>query len=985
MFPQSSLLGIYAYTGGVSGFGGGTFASAAAAMGDSYSLGWGKNPYGIFEGIGNSRFMTNFFASYDNYLRSHWAPPPVFLPAQPMQDVPVAPAGGGAPAAASNIEGTTKPEKTEKKTISEETKGKAITKLKTDMGYSEEEANSIASKAAAKADGDSEKFGRILTGIPPKTVKQKDPKTQQETEKKNDRWSEDFGNWYAENILGMDKEAAKDYVRSVALEPDTKAKGKGKGKAAKLDYLAVVPEKKTETDGSGKIYDIYDIEAGSAVGKNATAASKGTDKLYSNEGKWYKKQGGKFKELKPQPAFNPRTGKLSFGAEPAYKSQDGYDADRLDARDYITKLDEGAPDQKKRIESRKEGQEGQRTARVLEVASKIKTKFGKEADGSDKMQVNVTPDGKTIELTSKPEKAEALAGELDRNEKLKQELNSLLKQLPAGTRMLLNGNAIIGSDRAKEVVRQLRQKPSDAAQPVGASPASRPGGQARASGADSRVRVARAEAAAKKADAEISEAEKKVASAEAAAKGAEERAEGAKQEAEKAGGEGGDPESVGRAQEEATRAMKEAVAAKAQIENTKRELESARAKKESDEKALAAAKLRQQREIKIAQRNQEAENARKLAVAQKQTQAPAQPKPTMPPSSQPARQVQPSAVAISAPMPSRGTPEAFPKAVSGVIPNPPKSTGKEPQKATVQAGKIKPPTDKILAEPYEVAGHKVDFMLPDDMKKKLKAELPKWKFSAEVYAKNKTQKNPDIDYQTVYTHHLLQSFARWAREETKNWKLDNSGNSEDLSLLASIDKKKGECSEKTNFLYAAMMYAKKSEEVGKDLKDVKFGFAQVYRTHDGKRQDHGCLTARLGTEKTVLYDIAYPEKLGPFFERFNVEHKEFAPVDLETYVATLLCNKGKEMLSKKQDAQAKKLYDAAENLAQKKNAFVLFQVATYYYNKACSLQKSNRALATEYAGTANDLLNQASRAEGGQTIQKFAYYRRMRIGMARLV
>ncbi|HPM42080.1 MAG TPA: hypothetical protein PLY45_06560, partial [bacterium] len=184
-------------------------------------------------------------------------------------------------------------------------------------------------------------------------------------------------------------------------------------------------------------------------------------------------------------------------------------------------------------------------------------------------------------------------------------------------------------------------------------------------------------------------------------------------------------------------------------------------------------------------------------------------------------------------------------------------------------GDVLIPGEEMLTRAYRVAGYDMDFILPAEVKDALGKEL----------ARHKGKKADDV----------IEGVSKWVRRETGKWIYDLKH--EQLSLSESIRTKKGECTERTSFLYAALMHAK--QKMPEELGEASFKFAYVTETWDGKsrkNEDHVCVSADTGDGKAKYFDVTYPQRY-LFGESMRTLHKKASPVGHSDYAALLLTNK----------------------------------------------------------------------------------------------
>ena len=247
-----------------------------------------------------------------------------------------------------------------------------------------------------------------------------------------------------------------------------------------------------------------------------------------------------------------------------------------------------------------------------------------------------------------------------------------------------------------------------------------------------------------------------------------------------------------------------------------------------------------------------------------------------------------------------------------------------------------PPTDQILSEPYKVAGLEVDMMLPAATKKAFADASERIKAKAQErakgMAKDKAYKN--MSKPDCYAAALVEEITAWAYAHTEDWESTDEGNGsrEVLSLHDNLSSTtpRGECTEKTGFLYALMKHAQ-SEEFSVALKDATFGFVDVKTDFDGKslgegeEPGHVCLQSTIGG-KTIQSDISYPETSRLFWKDDDVTpvHKHVETQTLTQHVGSLLMNKSLEMQQAGEDlAHAAEVIRVADQFLKANVADVL--------------------------------------------------------------
>lgn len=240
----------------------------------------------------------------------------------------------------------------------------------------------------------------------------------------------------------------------------------------------------------------------------------------------------------------------------------------------------------------------------------------------------------------------------------------------------------------------------------------------------------------------------------------------------------------------------------------------------------------------------------------------------------------------------------------------------------------------------------MDFVLPASVKREFDAELANIVRTAQVNSRRLVEKQPNLNVDDLYKHQLLIGIAEWAYERTKGWKVDTKR--EELSLGKACENKKGECTERTNLLYALVVRAKenlKDEKI--NLSDVDVKFAQIF---DYSSEDHVCLTAEIGG-KRKFYDIGAPIATSGA-SLVSRPYGKSVVVELPEHVAGLLCNKGLEEKGKKADA----LYVEALRLAPD-SAYVKIAAARHYYNMAAECHnRGQSAKAREYQKKSKELM-----------------------------
>lgn|GEM_PF-6343867 len=256
------------------------------------------------------------------------------------------------------------------------------------------------------------------------------------------------------------------------------------------------------------------------------------------------------------------------------------------------------------------------------------------------------------------------------------------------------------------------------------------------------------------------------------------------------------------------------------------------------------------------------------------------------------------------------------------------------------------PDERILNTPFTIAGHRVDLMLPDELRRELDAEIPGMLERARKQTKDYYRQETDFGGRTDISldemnaredRHMLMAVAEWAYGHVYHW--EGGSNRESLSLKGntSSDTPQGECTERTAFLYAATAYVqnKVADEPDHNLEDVDLGF---YQTFDPKTGPHVCLAATT-PEKTFTVDVSYVDsgvKLGAHFSK--------AKIGIPAYVASMLCNRGAELVRLGRMKEARDTYAAAREMAPN-NAYVVYAPiipfvnrADYHYSRAAALR-----------------------------------------------
>lgn len=199
---------------------------------------------------------------------------------------------------------------------------------------------------------------------------------------------------------------------------------------------------------------------------------------------------------------------------------------------------------------------------------------------------------------------------------------------------------------------------------------------------------------------------------------------------------------------------------------------------------------------------------------------------------------------------------------------------------------------------------------------------------------------------------LLEKIAHWALKYTESW---TTGNAESLSVARSCANKIGECSERTNFLYALAVHSRERLAGTRsiNLDGVKFGFAQVFNV--GIDSDHVCMTAEVGG-RSKFYEIT---NMGNYASHgVNPPYGSTVKIGLPEYVATILCNKAASLAKQLSDPNAPAVegyYQVAARLAPN-NAYIALQL----YSQAQRLWNRNmKEESKTYVASAIEIMRRA--------------------------
>jgi hypothetical protein len=287
---------------------------------------------------------------------------------------------------------------------------------------------------------------------------------------------------------------------------------------------------------------------------------------------------------------------------------------------------------------------------------------------------------------------------------------------------------------------------------------------------------------------------------------------------------------------------------------------------------------------------------------------------------------------------------------------------------------IKPTTDAILSEPYMIAGQSVDFILPDEFKGRLDAALPDIVTAAKTYVERVDDHRSleDDEFDRYLKKKVVEGVATWAASEMEGWANDQTGNPENLSLESICASQSGECTERSNFLYAALKHAQRSSVTRRYMRAAEIKFAQVFQMYDGRREGHACLAITNGEDQYLL-DIAYPgfapTVIGGITS-VTPRHKQYEVIDRDAYVASLLVNKTNSMPkdTPAQRAAVERVLLAAAELGDD-NAFVLTAVVEHFFNAAVDCQRGRPKAQRAYAQRAKDYLGSVRKAQGWDKVK----------------
>lgn len=879
--------------------------------------------------------------------------------------------GAGAANGASNVGGAgnaggaEETKSVDQKEITQEMKDEVIDQLQ-GMGYKKVEAETIVKKVAGVADGQ-KVFTRILADVPDKM--QKD-----EAGKKTviENWPENFGNWYAQNIGGLDGTTADELVKETALEPETPSKNQKK--KAVQSKTVVTPNGVEKDNSTGKVYDVYDYKKVDI----STGKDKSGGKLYFNDDTWYKKDVKKgYVALVPQPKLNDKTGALSFGKEVAYKPKGGYN--EKDATTYISELDGKINNYKKKKEDfqkAKETQEKLRKETADQMLEELKPDMtltpyetgdtaGESAES--KKKVNLNPPKPTKDKGSKKHEVAAWGKIPDRVEGAE----------PAPLNVAYMGGPILAQTPAQKVkvisVKKIslgtltdNEKAANLADKIASKVKDVPDGTTELrltldyekTGKD--LSIFQGDATI---DIELTLSailREKYPALTNISLAFHHLKDSVSSPERKLAQETPQPVPEPKPQ----------VEAKSQLALSG----------EPKDKSKVSTLIKPNSPIVAGSSTDKITPEKKEKEAKsKPADTPASP-PTLVAEEKPT-DVQPAGGKeqakadnkTTAPKPAVEKPVAE-NAAANIEPS---------KKDEAIAEKITPPTEDILREPYNIAGVSVDFILPDNIEKDLDKALPELKKEAEKQANKQYYTDGESrSYNEIYVATLLSGIADWAKGITDKWTTSKDLLQEILSLWDAVDWGKGECTERTNFLYAVMMQAKNSKVTREDLKGVTFDFEHVFNVKaNGKLMGHVCLMATItgddGKVKKQQYDIANPATvLESVFS--SVAYQEFQEVDLQTYVASLLCNKGKDIVSTEKNlTKAKQIFDAAYELAPN-NTFVVSKVAEFYYSMAhINYDKKKVKDAKTYATQSGKLWDEASKLDKWESVKSYYDYRGM--------
>ena len=204
-----------------------------------------------------------------------------------------------------------------------------------------------------------------------------------------------------------------------------------------------------------------------------------------------------------------------------------------------------------------------------------------------------------------------------------------------------------------------------------------------------------------------------------------------------------------------------------------------------------------------------------------------------------------------------------------------------------QSAAIVPPTNEMLDKPYKVAGHEVDFRLPDSIKKELDKELVSIDKRVREYIEDFSGMiEGDEGFDSKYRSAMMGKLALWSVKKTKNWHINES--KEIFSIKECVEKQQGACTEKSNFLYATILHARKSK-FKKQLHLIKPTFTQAFdeSVSGGGKNGHVCVKVKFDN-KDITYDLALSTN-GTIPQKDDYQYAR--EIGLPVHVAGMLSNK----------------------------------------------------------------------------------------------
>lgn len=227
------------------------------------------------------------------------------------------------------------------------------------------------------------------------------------------------------------------------------------------DYLRLVPAGIYKTAAS-EIYDRYEIEG--AHGDTATRVKNGVgvnnlgNYLYHRNGKWSMLTSSGPVELASQGQFDTSKHSLFFSRSTG--------AFRNDLADDPTAFISSLGPELAGFKQESEFSESARTAQMRDRAGAVSDGIVQALDDAGKkLQITYDPKGKRLDVTCPAGDAEAVATKLGSVESV---VNTLLGELPAGTKVWLNGRPVGSGGNQAESLKAafIRQKPSPTPPPA---------------------------------------------------------------------------------------------------------------------------------------------------------------------------------------------------------------------------------------------------------------------------------------------------------------------------------------------------------------------------------------------------------------------------------------------------------------------------------------------------------------------------------------